>query len=151
MSLHTLTVAELATGLAELGYELISTGGTAAALRDAGLAVTDVAAITGMPEMLDGRVKTLHPRIHGGILADRTWDHRQLAAGMGPFAPWSSTSPVRGSAGARITVDELIGRSHGRPSWPAPPEPRQRRDRDIPARYPDIWPPGSDRADDRRA
>ena len=64
------------------------TGGTARALRDAGLPVTDVAAVTGFPEMLDGRVKTLHPRVHAGILADRRRaDHREplLAAGIAPF------------------------------------------------------------------
>jgi phosphoribosylaminoimidazolecarboxamide formyltransferase/IMP cyclohydrolase len=72
----------LGQGLADLGFELVSTGGTARALRSADLAVTDVAAVTGVPEMLDGRVKTLHPRIAGGILADwRNADHRaQLAA-----------------------------------------------------------------------
>jgi phosphoribosylaminoimidazolecarboxamide formyltransferase/IMP cyclohydrolase len=64
-------VVELARGLARLGVELISTGGTARLLRDAGLAVREVADVTGFPEMLDGRVKTLHPRIHGGILARR--------------------------------------------------------------------------------
>lgn len=60
-----------ATGLAELGYELVSTGGTANALSAAGLPVLQVADVTGSPEMLDGRVKTLHPRIHGGLLARR--------------------------------------------------------------------------------
>jgi len=60
-------------GLAELGVELVASGGTAGALRDAGLAVIDVAELTGSPEMLGGRVKTLHPRVHGGILARR--DH----------------------------------------------------------------------------
>src|SRR4051812_20714914 len=54
--------------LANAGIELISTGGTAKALRDAGLKVTDLSAYTGFPEMLDGRVKTLHPKIHGGLL-----------------------------------------------------------------------------------
>lgn len=54
------------------GFELLSTGGTAKALREAGLAVTDVSAVTGFPEMLDGRVKTLHPMVHGGLLGDRT-------------------------------------------------------------------------------
>jgi len=58
--------------LARAGYRLLSTGGTARALREAGLEVTDVAAFTGMPEMMDGRVKTLHPRVHGGILGDRS-------------------------------------------------------------------------------
>jgi phosphoribosylaminoimidazolecarboxamide formyltransferase/IMP cyclohydrolase len=63
--------AEFATRLADLGVELISTGGTAKALRDAGLRVTDVSEVTGFPEMMDGRVKTLHPKIHGAFLALR--------------------------------------------------------------------------------
>ncbi len=63
-----------AQGLARHGTELISTGGTAKALRDAGLAVTDVSEVTGSPEMMDGRVKTLHPKIHGGLLALRDKD-----------------------------------------------------------------------------
>ena len=60
-----------ARALAARGVALISTGGTAKALADAGLPVTEVAAVTGFPEMLDGRVKTLHPAIHGGLLARR--------------------------------------------------------------------------------
>jgi phosphoribosylaminoimidazolecarboxamide formyltransferase/IMP cyclohydrolase len=79
---------EFATGLAGLGVELISTGGTARALRQAGLTVTDVAEVTGFPEMLDGRVKTLHPRIHGGLLGIRgNPEHeRQMAAqGIAPI------------------------------------------------------------------
>jgi len=66
-------LVELARGLAKLGIELVASGGTASALREAGLAVVDVAELTGSPEMLGGRVKTLHPRVHGGILARR--DH----------------------------------------------------------------------------
>ena len=62
---------ELGRGLVELGIELVASGGTATALREAGLAVVDVAELTQSPEMLGGRVKTLHPRIHGGILARR--------------------------------------------------------------------------------
>jgi len=62
---------DLARGLAALNVELISTGGTRKALADAGLTVRDVADVTGFPEMLDGRVKTLHPHIHGGVLAVR--------------------------------------------------------------------------------
>ncbi|HMB74479.1 MAG TPA: bifunctional phosphoribosylaminoimidazolecarboxamide formyltransferase/IMP cyclohydrolase [Gammaproteobacteria bacterium] len=62
-------VVEFARGLAELDYTIVSTGGTAASLREAGLAVTDVAEITEFPEIMDGRVKTLHPRVHGGLLA----------------------------------------------------------------------------------
>src|SRR5665213_3810152 len=64
-------VAEFATGLAALGSELISTGGTARLLRDCGIAVRDVSEVTGFPEMLDGRVKTMHPKITGAILAIR--------------------------------------------------------------------------------
>ena len=81
-------VAEFARGLHDRGFELVSTGGTAETIRQAGLPVTDVAAVTGVPEMLDGRVKTLHPRIHGGLLADRRRpEHRaHLAAeAIGPF------------------------------------------------------------------
>ena len=63
-----------ATALAGMGIELLSTGGTARALREAGLAVRDVADVTGFPEMMDGRVKTLHPIVHGGLLALRDND-----------------------------------------------------------------------------
>src|SRR3712207_5974810 len=63
---------DLATSLVEeFGFDLISSGGTAQALKDAGLPVTKVSDYTGSPEILGGRVKTLHPRIHGGILARR--------------------------------------------------------------------------------
>jgi phosphoribosylaminoimidazolecarboxamide formyltransferase / IMP cyclohydrolase len=64
-------VADFARGLAELGFELVSSGGTAAALEDAGLVVAKVEDLTGFPELLGGRVKTLHPRVHAGILARR--------------------------------------------------------------------------------
>jgi phosphoribosylaminoimidazolecarboxamide formyltransferase/IMP cyclohydrolase len=64
-------LVEFARALEGFGVEILSTGGTAKALRDAGLKVRDVSEVTGFPEMLDGRVKTLHPRIHGGILAVR--------------------------------------------------------------------------------
>ena len=81
-------LAEFGAGLVRLGFELVSTGGTARALRGAGLPVTDVAAVTGFPEMLDGRVKTLHPRVHAGLLADRRLSsHREqlVAAAIEPF------------------------------------------------------------------
>ena len=65
---------ELGQALSERGVELLSTGGTAKALRDAGLAVKDVSEVTGFPEMMDGRVKTLHPMVHGGLLALRDND-----------------------------------------------------------------------------
>ncbi|HEX8552701.1 MAG TPA: bifunctional phosphoribosylaminoimidazolecarboxamide formyltransferase/IMP cyclohydrolase [Abditibacteriaceae bacterium] len=64
-------LSAFAAGLAELGYEILSTGGTAKALRESGLEVADVSAVTNFPEMMDGRVKTLHPAIHGGLLARR--------------------------------------------------------------------------------
>jgi phosphoribosylaminoimidazolecarboxamide formyltransferase/IMP cyclohydrolase len=64
-------IVDFARGLADLGAELISTGGTARLIREAGIAVRDVSEVTGFPEMLDGRVKTLHPKVHGGILAIR--------------------------------------------------------------------------------
>ncbi len=64
-------IETFAAALADFGVELLSTGGTAARLREAGLEVIDVSAFTGFPEMLDGRVKTLHPKVHGGILHQR--------------------------------------------------------------------------------
>ena len=64
-------IVDLARSLAEQGVELVSTGGTAKALRDAGLKVRDIGDLTGFPEMMDGRVKTLHPVVHGGLLAVR--------------------------------------------------------------------------------
>src|SRR5579883_820354 len=79
---------DLARGLASFGVELISTGGTRKALEDAGLAVRDIAEVTGFPEILDGRVKTLHPRIHAGILAVRDNPQHQAtldAQGIGPI------------------------------------------------------------------
>src|ERR1700734_3684850 len=64
-------VSELARGLSSLGADLISTGGTARLLRESGIPVKDVSEVTGFPEMLDGRVKTMHPKITGAILAAR--------------------------------------------------------------------------------
>ena len=64
-------VVDFARGLTELGVQILSTGGTAAAIREAGIEVTDVAEFTGSPELLDGRVKTLHPRLHAALLARR--------------------------------------------------------------------------------
>jgi phosphoribosylaminoimidazolecarboxamide formyltransferase/IMP cyclohydrolase len=75
-------LVDFARALAKRGVTLLSTGGTAKALRDAGLSVTDVAEVTKFPEMMDGRVKTLHPAIHGGILArrDNAEDKKSMAA-----------------------------------------------------------------------
>src|SRR5215207_5465316 len=65
-------LVDFARGLVARGFELVSTGGTAAALEQSGLPVVAVSAVTGFPEMMDGRVKTLHPLVHGGILARRS-------------------------------------------------------------------------------
>ena len=89
LSVHDKTgVVDFAKGLQALGVEILSTGGTAKLLRDAGVPVVDVAQVTGFPEMLDGRVKTLHPAVHGGILARRDVPaHMQAleAHGIGPI------------------------------------------------------------------
>ncbi len=64
-------IQDFAKALEEMGVEIVSTGGTARAIREAGVKVKDVSELTGFPEMMDGRVKTLHPKVHGGILAIR--------------------------------------------------------------------------------
>ncbi len=102
-----------AARLVRAGFELVSTGGTARVLREAGLPVTDVAAVTGVPEMLDGRVKTLHPRIHAGVLADqssRTHRAQLIEAAIEPFElvvvnlyPFAAAAERFG-----ITLPELI-------------------------------------------
>jgi phosphoribosylaminoimidazolecarboxamide formyltransferase / IMP cyclohydrolase len=76
-------VVELGRALVELGWEILSTGGTAQALAGAGIAVTQVSTYTGAPEILDGRVKTLHPKIHGGLLGRPTDAHRAEMAANG--------------------------------------------------------------------
>ena len=105
-------VVELARGLTELGVEIVSSGGTAAALREAGVAVTPVEDVTGFPEMLDGRVKTLHPKIHAGILADRRKpDHEaQLAErGIEPFdLVVVNLYPFRETVAAGGSVDDIV-------------------------------------------
>jgi phosphoribosylaminoimidazolecarboxamide formyltransferase/IMP cyclohydrolase len=70
-------VIEFARGLANLGVEVVSTGGTARVLREAGIVVKDISDLTGFPEILDGRVKTLHPKVHGGLLGIRDNPHHQ--------------------------------------------------------------------------
>src|SRR5665213_251516 len=77
-------LVDFAKTLAGFHVELISTGGTAKALKDAGLKVLDVSELTGFPEMMDGRVKTLHPKVHGGLLAIR--DNKEHAAAMDQYA-----------------------------------------------------------------
>jgi phosphoribosylaminoimidazolecarboxamide formyltransferase / IMP cyclohydrolase len=106
-------LVELGRGLVAHGFELVSTGGTSRALRDAGLPVTDVSAVTGFAEVLDGRVKTLHPAIHAGVLADRRRAaHREalVEAGIAPFElvvvnlyPFAAASERPG-----ISFDELV-------------------------------------------
>ena len=114
LSVHDKTgVVDFAKGLQALGVEILSTGGTAKLLRDAGVPVVDVAQVTGFPEMLDGRVKTLHPKVHGGILARRDVPaHMQAleAHGIGPIDlvvvalyPFEQTVAKPG-----VTVEEAI-------------------------------------------
>ena len=116
LSVHDKTGIEaFATRLVARGVELVSTGGTERVLRAAGLPVTDVAAITGVPEMLDGRVKTLHPKIHGAILARREdAGHRQALAehGISPIDlvavnlyPFAAT--VRSGASADACLEQI--------------------------------------------
>ena len=72
-------IVDFATALAEKNIELVSTGGTAETLSKAGLTVRDVSELTGYPDMMDGRVKTLHPSVHGGLLAIRDNEKHQAA------------------------------------------------------------------------
>jgi phosphoribosylaminoimidazolecarboxamide formyltransferase/IMP cyclohydrolase len=105
-------VVELARGLTELGVRLVSSGGTAAALREGGLDVTPVEEVTGFPEMLDGRVKTLHPKIHAGLLADTTKPEHleQLAAhGIEPFdLVIVNLYPFRETVASGAPVEDVI-------------------------------------------
>jgi len=80
-------IVELATALAAQGVELVSTGGTASALRAAGLEVRDISDLTGFPEMMDGRVKTLHPKVHGGLLAIRGNEDHEASMADHAIAP----------------------------------------------------------------
>src|ERR1700734_130080 len=106
-------IVEFARELASLSVEIVSTGGTAKLLREAGVAVRDVAELTGWPEMLGGRVKTLHPKVHGGILFQRakTNDRAQVTEyEIGPIDlvvvnlyPFSATAATPG-----VTAEELI-------------------------------------------
>jgi phosphoribosylaminoimidazolecarboxamide formyltransferase/IMP cyclohydrolase len=80
-------LVEFSRRLASLGVELISTGGTARLLRDSGVTVKDISELTGFPEMLDGRVKTLHPKVHGGILHMRAKPEHQAAVAEHGIAP----------------------------------------------------------------
>src|SRR5262249_6256514 len=114
ISVHDKTgVVDFARGLAALGVELLSTGGTAKLLRDSGVTVVDVAHVTGFPEMLDGRVKTLHPKVHGGILARRDRPEHMAALdahGIGPIDLVAVTLYPFEQAVARagVTLEEAI-------------------------------------------
>jgi phosphoribosylaminoimidazolecarboxamide formyltransferase/IMP cyclohydrolase len=106
-------LVEFATVLAGLGVELVSTGGTSKALRDAGLTVRDIADLTGFPEMLDGRVKTLHPNVHGGILHRREDPAHVAAVTAHAIAPIDMVvvnlyAFEKTAARPGVTVPELI-------------------------------------------
>ena len=108
-------LADFARGLADLGWELISTGGTASLLRDAGLTVKEVSEETGLAEMLDGRVKTLHPAIHGGILARRDDPAHMQQLSRAGFRPIDLVvvnlyAFAAAAATAGIAADEVIER-----------------------------------------
>jgi len=105
-------LAELGRALAERGVEMLSTGGTAKALKEAGVAVTDIAERTGFPEMMDGRLKTLHPRVHGGLLAVRgNAEHTRAAAAHG-IAPIDllvvNVYPFEATAAKGASYDDCI-------------------------------------------
>ncbi|HEX3865762.1 MAG TPA: bifunctional phosphoribosylaminoimidazolecarboxamide formyltransferase/IMP cyclohydrolase [Gemmatimonadaceae bacterium] len=106
-------LVEFAEGLHALGWELVSTGGTARVLRAAGLAVTDVSDITGFPEMMDGRVKTLHPAVHGALLARRDVPAHMAALAEHRIAPIDLVAvnlyPFRETVAKKTTdADEAI-------------------------------------------
>ncbi|MGO2192615.1 MAG: bifunctional phosphoribosylaminoimidazolecarboxamide formyltransferase/IMP cyclohydrolase, partial [Brachybacterium sp.] len=105
-------IVDLARTLAQNGVEIVSTGSTGSTIRDAGIAVTDVESVTGFPEMLDGRVKTLHPRIHGGILADQRLDAHRTQLADHDIAPFDlvvvNLYPFSETVAAGGTFDEII-------------------------------------------
>ena len=80
---NKLGIVDFAQGLVNNGIEIFSTGGTRRHLEQSNIPVTDVASYTGFPEVMDGRVKTLHPRVHGGILMRDTDDDRHALGGIG--------------------------------------------------------------------
>ena len=105
-------LVEFARDLRELGWDLVSTGGTAKAIREAGLPVRDVADLTGFPEMLDGRVKTLHPKVHGGLLARRDLAEHMAALREHDIAPIDLVAvnlyPFRETAARRNVAPEEV-------------------------------------------
>src|SRR5918911_3024839 len=106
-------LTDFARGLDALGWELVSTGGTARALREAGLEPVDISELTGVPEMLDGRVKTLHPAVHGGLLARRDLPEHMQALAEQEIAPIDLVAvnlyPFRETAARRrVSAEEVI-------------------------------------------
>ena len=102
-------IADFARGLAELGVELVSTGGTATALQEAGLEVRPIEDFTGFPEIMGGRVKTLHPRLYAGLLALRDDPEHMAAARIIVGPPMSMCS----SASSSETLRRATVRSNG--------------------------------------
>ena len=105
-------LAEFGRALRELGVEIVSTGTTADALRKAGVDVVSVADVTGFPEMLDGRVKTLHPAIHAGILADRRKPEHEEELGRAGITPFDlvvvNLYPFREAVASGASPDEVV-------------------------------------------
>ena len=103
---------ELAAGLARHGVELVSTGGTAAKLRELGHEVRDIAELTGFPEMMDGRVKTLHPKVHGGLLGVRDNPEHLAAMAAHGIAPIDlvvvNLYPFESTVARGASRDEII-------------------------------------------
>ena len=108
-------IEDFAKALVDAGWEILSTGGTASAIREAGVEVTDVAEVTGHPEMMDGRVKTLHPAIHAGLLARRAQSDDMAALSEHGYAPIDLVAvnlyPFRETvARGDVAVDEAMGK-----------------------------------------
>src|SRR5439155_4386487 len=105
-------IVEFARELKSFGVEIISTGGTAKALRDAGIEVRDVSDVTGFPEMMDGRIKTLHPKIHGALLALRDNDDHLAAMKQHDIEPINTMVinlyPLEQTVMSGATLDEAI-------------------------------------------
>src|SRR5258708_31023557 len=106
-------LVDFARKLVALGVELVSTGGTAKLLRDSGIAVKDISELTGFPEMLDGRVKTLHPKVHGGILHRREDPSHVAAVAQHGIAPidmvvWNLYAFEKTAAKPGVAFEELI-------------------------------------------
>ena len=108
-------IEDFANALVDVGWEILSTGGTASVIREAGVEVTDVAQVTGHPEMMDGRVKTLHPAIHAGLLARRARSDDMAALSEHGYGPIDLVAvnlyPFRETvARGDVAVDEAMGR-----------------------------------------